>query len=52
MRGARRVAEREEGQALVEYAFLLVLVAVVAAFVLADLGPTVADALRPVVDAF
>jgi Flp pilus assembly pilin Flp len=44
--------EREEGQAMVEYALILSLVSVVAILVLTDVGTGVTDTLQDVVDAF
>lgn len=42
---------REEGQGLVEYALILVLVAIVVIAVLLLLGPAVADVFQQIVDA-
>jgi pilus assembly protein Flp/PilA len=43
---------REEGQGLVEYGMILVLIAVIVALVLLLLGPTVGNLYSTVVDAF
>jgi pilus assembly protein Flp/PilA len=43
---------REEGQGLVEYAMILVLIAVVVALVLLLVGPAVGNLFSVVVDAF
>jgi Flp pilus assembly pilin Flp len=48
----RALQEREEGQAMVEYALILSLVSVVAILVLTDVGTGVTDTLQDVVDAF
>jgi Flp pilus assembly pilin Flp len=42
---------REEGQALVEYALILSLVSIASILVLTDLGTAIADTLQTVVDA-
>lgn len=42
---------KEEGQGLVEYALILVLVAIVVIAVLLLLGPAVADVFQQIVDA-
>jgi len=41
---------REEGQGLVEYALILVLIAIVVIAVLALLGPAIADIFREIAD--
>lgn len=43
---------REEGQGLVEYGMILVLIAVIVALVLLLLGPAVGNLYSSVVDAF
>jgi len=43
---------REEGQGLVEYGMILVLIAVIVALVLLLLGPAVGNLFSVVVDAF
>ena len=43
---------REEGQGLVEYGMILVLIAVIVAFVLLLLGPAVGNLFSSVVDPF
>jgi len=42
---------REEGQGLVEYALILVLIAIVVIAVLALLGPAIADIFESILDA-
>jgi len=42
---------REEGQGLVEYALILVLIAIVVIAVLVVLGPAVAEIFQQIVDA-
>ena len=42
---------REEGQGLVEYALILVLIAIVVIAVLALLGPAIADIFQQILDA-
>jgi Flp pilus assembly pilin Flp len=46
-----RIREREEGQALVEYALVLSLVSIASILVLTDLGTAIGDTLQTVVDA-
>ena len=45
------VREREEGQALVEYALILSLVSIISIGVLTALGTGISDTLQTVVDA-
>ena len=45
------VREREEGQALVEYALILSLVSIASIVVLGVLGTSISDTLQTVVDA-
>ena len=47
----RELRDREEGQALVEYALIIALVSVVALTVLTDLGTNIVDRLQEAVDA-
>lgn len=47
----RELRDREEGQALVEYALIIALVSVVALTVLTDLGTAIIDRLQEAVDA-
>ena len=44
-------APKEKGQGLVEYALILVLVAIVVIAVLALLGPAISDVFQQVIDA-
>jgi pilus assembly protein Flp/PilA len=46
----RALQEREEGQAMVEYALILALVSVAAILVLTDVGTGVTDTLQSVAD--
>jgi Flp pilus assembly pilin Flp len=46
-----RIREREEGQALVEYALVLSLVSIASILVLTDLGTAIGDQLQVVIDA-
>src|SRR5687768_2378337 len=46
-----RIREREEGQALVEYALILSLVSIASILVLGALGTSIGDTLQTVVDA-
>ena len=46
-----RIRSREEGQALVEYALILFLIAVVCIAVLTTLGTRVRDTLQSIADA-
>ena len=46
------IRDREEGQAMVEYALILSLVSIAAIAVLVLLGPAVANALTTVTNAF
>ncbi len=44
-------APKEKGQGLVEYALILVLVAIVVIVILADLGPAIGDVFSNIVNA-
>jgi pilus assembly protein Flp/PilA len=44
-------APKEKGQGLVEYALILVLVAIVVIAVLAILGPAISDVFQTIIDA-
>ena len=46
-----RIREREEGQALVEYALVLSLVSIASILVLTDLGTAIGTQLQVVIDA-